>query len=93
MNARWRHWMVAATTSATVLHYAREAAGQCAMCAQNAQAAGDAGGGLRSLLIGAVILIVPVFGLLSGISVLVWKYRHADGQYSGGSSPRRMSLG
>jgi hypothetical protein len=63
------------------------------MCAQNAQAAGDAaGGGLRSLLIGGLILLVPVLGLVSGISVLIWKYRNADGQYSGGSAPRPLSL-
>ena len=82
--------MAAATMSAAVLCCVHEAAAQCAMCAQNAEAAGGiAGGGLRSLLIGAVILILPVLGLVSGASVLVWKYRNADGQLSGGLAPRR----
>ena len=78
---------VAAILGVTLCFVGRATA-QCAMCATSAEAAGDAsGGGLTSLFIGALVLLVPALLLIGGAAMLIWKFRDADGSFNGAQSP------
>ena len=48
---------------------------KCALCARNAAAAGEAAGGLGSLLVAALVLLIPTLVIFTGISTLLWKQR------------------
>ncbi len=59
---------------------AHGAAAQCTMCAKNAEfAGGDSGSSWSSLFTGALVLLVPVIGVLTGAFCLIWRFRNADG--------------
>jgi len=46
------------------------------MCAQNAEAAADASGGIGPLALAAVVLLVPTMLILAAIVVVTWRMRN-----------------
>jgi hypothetical protein len=51
------------------------------MCAQNAEFAAEASGGLRPLALAALVLLVPTMLVIAAGAVLTWRQRHPVGTF------------